>query len=64
MLKRSQRADSNFIESLEKKQIEKNIHKDSIKSISKLIDHELVKNNRKWDVAEFYKINNFGIIVH
>lgn len=60
MLKRSQRADSNFIESLEKKnKLRKNIHKDSIKSISKLIDHELVKNNRKWDVAEFYKNQQF-----
>ncbi|PTF89858.1 hypothetical protein BU666_11640, partial [Staphylococcus chromogenes] len=46
MLKRSQRADSNFIESLEKKnKLRKNIHKESIKSISKLIDHEVDKNN-------------------
>ena len=60
MLKRSQRADSNFIESLEKKnKLRKNIHKDYIKSLSKLIDHELVKNNRKWDVAEFYKNQQF-----
>lgn len=60
MLKRSQRADSNFIESLDKKnKLRKNIHKESIKSISKLIDHELVKNNRKWDVTEFYKNQQF-----
>lgn len=60
MLKRSQRADSNFIESLDKKnKLRKNIHKKSIKSVSKLIDHELVKNNRKWDIAEFYNKQQF-----
>lgn len=60
MLKRSQRADGKFKESLDKKnKFRKNIHKESIKNISKLIDHELIKTNRKWDILSFYKRYQF-----
>ncbi len=60
MLKRSQRADIYFKESLDKKnKLRKNIHKDSIKNISKLIDHELLKSNHRWDILSFYKSYQF-----
>ena len=63
MLKRSQRADIYFKESLDKKnKLRKNIHKDSIKNISKLIDHELLKVTIGGTYYLFIKVISFGII--
>ncbi|WP_275068137.1 DUF6038 family protein, partial [Mammaliicoccus vitulinus] len=60
ILKKSQKPNSMFIESLDSKnKVRNDIHSKAIQNISKLIDYDLISNNKKADIVEFYSKNLF-----
>ena len=60
MLNHSQRASGKYTETIDKNNQLKILYEKSRKNLGRIMDHQLVKSGKKWDIIESYEKHKTG----